>query len=501
MIRGIVIRADANTRIGTGHAMRCLALAQTFQRKGQAVVFAMAESTPAVESRIRAEGFELTHLDVVPGSLADAGKTIDCAQAHNASYVVADGYGFDFAFQDHLVNADQALVLLDDYGHAGGYCADFVLNQNLGASIDCYPRREPKTRLLLGTRYCLLRNEFLKWREWRRTIPARANNVLVSLGGSDPDNVTGKVVEALRSVPGVKAVVVVGGSNPHLSSLRASLSDSDASIKLVVNSPDMPKLMAEADIAVTAGGSTVWEAAFMGLPALTIVLATNQKRVAEQLHNQGATRNLGWCKELTTDEMARMIKILIDDSATRFEMSNRGRKLVDGLGSLRVWLNLNEDALTLRLAVMSDDRVLWELANQVETRRNSFSSEPIAWDDHVSWFRHKLADATYQIWIAEDEEKNVAGQVRFEQRGSEAIISVALQSVFFGRGLGTLLIWKACRRLLHETPVEVIHAYIRPENSASIHAFENAGFRGEDIAFQDGCTARHLVITKNQAEL
>ena len=131
-----------------------------------------------------------------------------------------------------------------------------------------YANREAHTRLLLGTRYVLLRREFWPWRGWRREIPAVARKVLVTLGGGDPDNVTLKVIRALAQVEieGLEAVVVVGPANPHLEELQAAVKDTPHPIRLESNVTNMPELMAWADVAITAGGSTCWETAFMGLP-------------------------------------------------------------------------------------------------------------------------------------------------------------------------------------------------------------------------------------------
>jgi spore coat polysaccharide biosynthesis predicted glycosyltransferase SpsG len=154
-----------------------------------------------------------------------------------------------------------------------------VLNQNLSAREELYASRAPHTRLLLGTKFALLRREFLNYRGWQRQIPEIARKVLVTLGGADPDNVTGKVIEALAPLD-LEVKVVVGGSNPHLPELQEAverMKSQPANIELVVNPADMPGLMAWADLAVAAGGSTFWELAFFGIPSILFTLAENQK--------------------------------------------------------------------------------------------------------------------------------------------------------------------------------------------------------------------------------
>src|SRR5215471_826425 len=164
--------------------MRCLALAQTWRRSGGTAVFVSAETTAALDARIVGEGFEAARISATPGTTEDAAQSREIARARNASWIVADSYNFGPGYQRDVRAAGLRLLLLDDYGHAGEYSAELVLNQNLGANADLYARREPHTQLLLGPRYALLRAEFSCWHDWERNIPAVARKVLVTLGGS-----------------------------------------------------------------------------------------------------------------------------------------------------------------------------------------------------------------------------------------------------------------------------------------------------------------------------
>jgi UDP-2,4-diacetamido-2,4,6-trideoxy-beta-L-altropyranose hydrolase len=332
----ILIRADGSPRTGTGHVMRCLALAQGWQRTGGQAIFAQAETTPALQERLSGEGLEVVRLKVAPGTEEDAGQTAIEARSNAVTAVVADGYVFGALWQRRIKDAGFRLLLVDDFAHAEHYSADWVLNQNLNADPALYARREPHTQLLLGTRYALLRRDFLAWSKWQREYPPPARRVLVTLGGSDPDNVTGKVIDALGHLRDWDAVVVVGGSNPNLAALQAARAPSQCGLRLVVDARNMPQLMAETDVAVAAAGTTSWELAFMGLPALTLVLADNQRANAEYLHAAGLSRNLGWHSQVSPESLARQLEALRTDALARTEMSRRGRATVDGAGAERV---------------------------------------------------------------------------------------------------------------------------------------------------------------------
>ena len=157
----LLFRADASSAIGMGHAMRCLALAETYSATaGGRSVFLMARPLPAFTERAGGAGAEVRALAAPPGSAGDVNETLATAADLGTDWLVLDGYQFDGAFQAALVDAGHRVLALDDHGHAGRYHAELVLNQNAGADPALYREREPATRLLLGPKYALLREEF-----------------------------------------------------------------------------------------------------------------------------------------------------------------------------------------------------------------------------------------------------------------------------------------------------------------------------------------------------
>src|SRR6266545_1766255 len=280
----------------------------------------------------------IVHLPSYPGSQDDARQTVDAAREAGAHWLVVDGYNFDASYQATIKKAGLSLLFIDDNGQCNGYHADVVLNQNVYAKAELYQNSDSGTRLLLGTRYVLLRREFLKYHGWRREYPKVARRLLVTMGGADLGNATAGVIEALpqKSVDGIEAVVVVGGTNPHREQLEAAIRNSKVPIRLVNDVAKMSDLMAWADVAVSAGGSTCWELAFMGLPNLILVMADNQQGIALGLEEQGATHNLGWHAFVSEADLASAIADLMCDPGWRGTMSERGRQLVDGHGAERV---------------------------------------------------------------------------------------------------------------------------------------------------------------------
>jgi UDP-2,4-diacetamido-2,4,6-trideoxy-beta-L-altropyranose hydrolase len=273
-----------------------------------------------------------------PGSPEDAAQTTGLARQRGADWLVLDGYHFDAAYQRAIVEAGLGLLVIDDYGHASHYYADLVLNQNIHASEVLYSHREPYTDLLLGTSFALLRREFWAWHGWQREVPGIGRRVLVSFGGTDPENVTRQVITALErvDVEGLEGIVLVGVGNPHSEELGHAVRQSSLSVRLERNVSNMPELMAWADVAVSAGGSTCWELAFMGVPGLLLITAENQRAAVQRLSEERIFLSMEGAVPLDIRGLAIAVTKLTKSQGSRQLMSRKGQQLVDGYGAMRV---------------------------------------------------------------------------------------------------------------------------------------------------------------------
>jgi UDP-2,4-diacetamido-2,4,6-trideoxy-beta-L-altropyranose hydrolase len=256
--------------------------------------------------------------------------------------------------------------------------------------------------------------------------------------------------------------------------------------------------MAWADLAITGGGSTCWESAFMGLPSLLVLLAENQVGLVEHLETQQAVVNAGWFNRLTVEKLRLEIDVLIRNRDLRRSLSRNASSLVDGNGAARIINALVGNLVILRQVTYDDCSLVWQWSNEKETRMASFSQKEILWDEHVRWFKEKLSDSNHRFFIAMDGNKSPLGQMRYVVDGKKAIVSFSIASEYRNRGYGSECLRSAARKLFDETEVNEILAFVKSENSVSSKTFQNAGFKKIDDIALDGIKSYKYILKKSE---
>ena len=317
--------------------MRCFALTQAWIAEGGKATFLSCCDSPAFRRRVTGEGARFIPLPAAHSDPVDWRTTSRLVGKLKPDWLVIDGYHFDPDYQKAARAAGVRVLVIDDTAHLPEYHADILLNQNLGADKLRY-NCDPDTRLLMGTRFVLLRTEFTRWRGWRRKVPRVATKVLVTMGGSDPQNLTAKAVLALQyaNLMGMKVRVLLGAGYQYERELRSAVGRRHVGVTLVRRAAEVAEHLAWADLAIAAGGSTCWEMAYMGLPAVTLAAAENQRQAARLLARRGIVAYLGEAEGLAVADMTGAVTKLAHDQARRRTMSHEGRGLVDGLGARRV---------------------------------------------------------------------------------------------------------------------------------------------------------------------
>jgi RimJ/RimL family protein N-acetyltransferase len=215
----------------------------------------------------------------------------------------------------------------------------------------------------------------------------------------------------------------------------------------------------------------------MGVPALLLALAPNQRGVARKLGEIGAAVDVGDAESFSAERLASRLREMLDATDLRSAVSHTARSMSDGLGADRVRAVMQGCELNLRPAKAADSQLLFAWANDPEARSSSFHPAPIEWRDHERWYASRLSDPNAVFYIGEVSDGRAVGLVRFQLRGDRAVLSINIDSRARGQGWGRELVYFSTRQVFRRNNVEAIDAFVKPENRASVALFGSSGFR------------------------
>lgn len=488
----VAFRVDASMRIGTGHVVRCVNLAKILRERGAGVSFICREHEGHLAEELARESFPLHMLPAPPRQPAaasedyaewlgvpparDAEETL-AVLADGVDWVVVDHYGLGAAWQSAVRAGARRVMVIDDLPERRHDC-DLLLDQNvLDADAAGHAARAPGAQVLAGPRYALLRGEYVQQRVALPPDDSR-NGVLVFFGGTDPGDLTGLGLAAM-SLPQTApfpVTLVLGPNYPFGERLRTAAA-ARAGTSVLGPQPHLAQLMAQSGLALGGGGVTTWERMCLGLPAVVVSLAENQRPSCEALARSGLIAYAGHFDEVTPQSLAALVVRTAGDPAESGRLARAGMHMVDGLGARRAAEALvptARESLTLRRARASDASLYFGWVNDAAVRASAFESAPVAWATHEAWFARRLADPASALFVMEAHGLPV-GQVRFEQSGGEATIDYTLDPLVRGRGWAARLI----KAGMQSAGSERFRAEVRPGNVASLAVFRKMGFREE----------------------
>lgn len=357
----IAIRVDGNRRIGSGHVMRCLALAAAAIQRGLSVELLCRDFDPNLAQQTKLPGINIHSLAAPAETVAttykhsawlsvseatDARQSSELLQSlisrrGTPAFIAIDHYALGAPWHTRL--RELAPVLAIDELADRPMAPDWLVDQTAGKPADTYRNWVPAyTRCLLGGDYALLRPEFARTAEQlnrKRAAISTPLKILITMGGVDQFDVSGQVLdwlEALANQLAIQVTVVAGASSVHAESLAQRCSDTSYPTQLVVNAGNMAAIMAEHHIAIGAAGTTAWERCALGLPSLNVELAANQEAISNWLAGSGAAINLGPAAQLTGTVLCAAVLGIVQDPKRYQQMVTTAFTLVDGHGCGRV---------------------------------------------------------------------------------------------------------------------------------------------------------------------
>lgn len=373
----VVIRADANSKIGMGHVMRCLSVADALLKRGEEVLFVTADDTPVPLLTKKGIPYRVLHTDYADmeaelpklwnalSELPQGPGEPEAALPQRNTFILVDSY---YVTEKYLAALKKRIttIYMDDI-YAFSYPVDMLINYNIYGEEMGYEKDAAfaDTKLLLGTKYVPLREEFSAgagYGQSRKELSAETENVtpaedrlhqtaeqgrtadggiLITTGGSDSFNLAGQLLMEAMKYDALKEKeyhVVSGSLNPHIGELQA-LAQKHENIHIHCNVTNMAELMAESEVALSAGGSTLYELCAMGVPVIAFSFAENQERLVQTFVKRGIAQYGGNYRtdgnKMIQNTIAGL-ETLLEDKNLRSEYRKKARTLVDGKGAERI---------------------------------------------------------------------------------------------------------------------------------------------------------------------
>lgn len=442
----VTLLAEANASRGLGHVARCCALYD-----------ALAELSAVPSIVVRGEAPRALLGDRTWRTAEWAPPDDVAAQLTNADAAVVDSYEAQTATYVAIAAAVSTAAFFDDTGRLV-YPRGLVVNGSPAVNRWDYPKTAD-SELLLGLQFQPLRREF--WDVPSRGAARRTlQRVLVVFGGTDARGLRKSIVQALTV------------ARPELT---LDVVDTPRSAE------QMRRAMLDADVAISAGGQTLYELVRTGTPSVAVCMAENQMRQSRAWCKLGAAVLAGtWDDPGLAESVSRHL-FALNEPGVRNRMSKVGPALVDGRGALRVARavlgRVLDERTRLLPATAGDAGEVLDLANDPVVRANSMSTEPIPLETHSAWLVDRMEHPDTAMTLLAWDAGTLAGQVRFDRAGDEAEISISIAGPFRGLGWSPLLLRRALRIVDEAWPgCTTLVARVRAENVASQRLFKRAGF-------------------------
>lgn len=473
MTRRALFRLDAGARIGLGHAIRCLALAEELKARGWSCRFAVNQGARAV-----VEAVAPVEVEIVEGEAFDDPAELEAVAADGCDALIVDHYGLDARFEKACRSFAPKIVAIDDLADRE-HDADALFDATYGRAAKDYAKLLPKgTPVRTGPAYALLAPGFARARAaslLRRASGEGVRRVLVSLGGAPPASFLRRLALGARdALPEAHIDIAAGAS-------EGTLAFDDPKVAVHRGRVDMVGLTAAADLAIGAGGGSAWERCCLGAPSVLIEIADNQKAVTRALDDAGAGVRAGRFEAVGRSALAEIVAGLAKDGARLSVMSSTAAQLCDGLGARRIagmieaLVEADGPRVTLRPATFEDSDVMLKQQQAPGVRKFSKVKSAPKKDEHEAWLRARLEDPLAGPFEIIEADGAPAGVLRFDRLpGPEDAyrVSILVDPRLHGRGVAGRALAAGRRLMAGSTLV----AEVLEGNEPSHALFQRAGF-------------------------
>ena len=508
----VVFRVDASIQIGSGHVMRCLTLADALQNEGMDCIFICREHGGNMLALIQSKGHavvaltakevditaltnncpRLEYLSWLGATLdEDADETIVAIQSlalKKSILLIIDHYALEGGWEEQLRPYCQKIMVIDDLADRRHDC-DLLLDQTFGRDEHDYQELVPEyCTILTGPYYALLRPEFAHWREFSlkcRQQP-QLRQLLITLGGVDKDNVTGQVLTALTDclLPiDCHITIVMGKHAPWLKDIETQAQQLPWSTEVKVNVSHMAELMANSNLCIGAAGSTTWERCCLGLPMILLVLAENQRKIADEL----SRKEIAYVIHDTIELPQKLNTMLTDMSSSSHVKAEKSSMICDGLGLKRISNHLTSGPF-VRLMKTNDLQIVRQWRNHSSVRSCMFNQNEISQNEHEQWFLEKSRQQN-QILLLFENRGERKGFISYNVNGNLEADWGFYKAPDSPKGTGILLGTYVLDYAFKKIGLDKVNAQVIEYNQGSLAFHRKLGFLEKKIVkngYSDG---------------
>jgi UDP-2,4-diacetamido-2,4,6-trideoxy-beta-L-altropyranose hydrolase/UDP-4-amino-4,6-dideoxy-N-acetyl-beta-L-altrosamine N-acetyltransferase len=497
----VVFRVDASLEIGSGHVMRCLALAEILKENGANVEFICRKHNGNLISNIISKGFSVLELknDIaskqkhkLPHShwlgssqKQDSEDCLNFLKQSRVDWLIVDHYGIDEEWQIYLKGNYQKLMVIDDLADRNHQC-DLLLDQTFNRQKKDYKDLVPEScELILGSQFALLRKEFNNLRNYsldRRRAPV-FKELLINMGAMDNLNTTRMVLEGVGNCnlpKDINVTVVMGGLSPHIESIQELAKKIAYRVVVKVEVNNLAEIMANSDIAIGASGTTTWERCCLGLPSIQFVAAENQIYLAENLSNMNIIKLVKEASEL---------KDLLEYSSDWISnVSNSAQNICSGRGVYKIFNKLSDLKINLDNfgevilenyvnTSMKDQDLILSMRNHSSIRKFMFNQKEISRDSHIKFIKALSEKADIRYFLVKINER-VIGSINFSQINVNKSVEFGIYTNPFEKNnnTGRILEAAASNFAFNKLGVKKISLKVLADNKRAINFYKKSGF-------------------------
>ena len=484
----VVFRVDANVKLGIGHLMRCLTLADKLNSNNIECIFILSFSSTDFIYKIKERGHGVKILENesdINRHDFDQCATLNFLKSLETKpvWLVVDHYNIDIAWELSVRPYVLYVLVIDDLADRPHYC-DAVVNSNLNIEIDSYKDLIPVECVkFFGPKYSLLSNQYRQYRDLKGTISPDINSIAIFMGGGDHLNITEHMIDNFfyyfdyLKDKKIALHVVISGQHPNKLSIENKCKELSF-ITLHIDTSKMAQILSNVDLCIGAGGGAALERCCIGVPSIVVTFADNQIHGIDALTKNGAIIFGGDYRKPGWKQLFKNAALQIQDFKIRKAIASKSRQFVDGNGCDRVaaYMEFCIFDPVFKPINIEDAEILLEWRNQENVRFFSGSTDLIIYGSHIKWLEASLSDShqiLLMLWVGTKR----FGHIRYKIKQNIATVSIMVNPLCQNLGIGYLMLENTIPILLsiHQNILH-IQAKIHRDNVASLAVFKKAGY-------------------------